>query len=113
MEVLRFPRDAAVSIDRYDSLHAAVNRLAHLHGDGAVAVIRLEQAGVVGRHPTVRTQLFVVVDGAGVVSGEDGVEVPIEKGQAALWQQGEHHESRTETGMTAVVIEIDDVQSLT
>jgi mannose-6-phosphate isomerase-like protein (cupin superfamily) len=102
-----------VAIDRFDSLQATVNRLARLQGEGAVAVIRLDKGGVVGRHQTVRTQLFVVVDGAGVVSGEDGVDVPIAMGQAALWQQGEFHESRTDTGMTAVVIEIDDVQQVT
>ena len=113
MQVLRFPLEDAAPIDRFESQHAMVNPLSRVHGDGAVAVIRLGAGGVVGRHPTVRTQLFVVVEGAGVVSGDDGADVPIEQGQAALWRAGESHESRSDSGMTAVVIEIDEVQPAT
>jgi quercetin dioxygenase-like cupin family protein len=113
VEVLGFPRESAVSIDRFESQRAAVNHLARVQGAGSVVVIRLEAGGVVGRHPAVKTQLFVVVAGDGFVSGEDGADVPIGQGEAALWRAGEVHESRTDSGMTAVVIEIEDVQLVT
>jgi mannose-6-phosphate isomerase-like protein (cupin superfamily) len=110
VELVDFSATDAASIERFESRAARVNQLARIAGAGAVAVIRLGDGGVVGRHPAVRTQLFVVVDGAGVVSGDDGVEVAIAPGQAVLWRAGEMHESRSETGMTAVVIETDDVR---
>ena len=110
MELVDFSATNAAPIERFDSRSARVNQLARIGGTGAVGVIRLGAGGIVGRHPAVRTQLFVVVDGAGVVSGEDGVEVAIAPGQAALWRAGEMHESRSDTGMTAVVIETDDVR---
>ena len=110
MELVDFSATNAAAIERFDSRAARVNRLARIEGTGAVGVIRLGTGGIVGRHPAVRTQLFVVVDGAGVVSDDDGVEVAIAPGQAALWRAGEMHESRSDTGMTAVVIETDDVR---
>ena len=109
VEILDFPREAAAPIDRFESQGATVNRLASVQGAGAVAVIRLEARGVIGRHPAVNTQLFVVVEGVGFVSGEDAIEVPIEQGQAALWRAGESHESRTDVGLTAIVIETEQV----
>jgi hypothetical protein len=44
-----------------------------------------------------------------LVSGNDGVEQPIHAGEAAVWQQGEEHETRTDDGLTAVVSEGPDV----
>jgi mannose-6-phosphate isomerase-like protein (cupin superfamily) len=109
VDILEFRPEVAAPIERFESRQATVNPLARVEGAGAVAVIRLGAGGVVGRHPAVKTQLFVVVEGTGVVSGDDGVHVSIEQGQAALWRAGESHESRTDHGLTAVVIEIEDV----
>jgi quercetin dioxygenase-like cupin family protein len=68
-------------------------------------VIEIAPGGVVGRHPAAVSQLFVVVRGSGWVSGADGEREPIEAGQAVLWDQGEEHESGSDTGMTALVLE--------
>jgi quercetin dioxygenase-like cupin family protein len=68
-------------------------------------VIEIAPGGVVGRHPAVVTQLFVVVRGSGWVSGSNGEREPIEPGQAVLWDEGEEHESGSDTGMTALVLE--------
>ncbi|WP_245752285.1 cupin domain-containing protein [Planifilum fulgidum] len=50
-------------------------------------------------------QLFLVVSGSGRVRGEASDRVPIRAGEAVFWEAGEGHESGTETGMTAIVIE--------
>jgi mannose-6-phosphate isomerase-like protein (cupin superfamily) len=67
--------------------------------------------GFVGRHPTVKPQLFLVVRGVGWVradsperAGSDE-RVRIIPGQAAYWEAGEWHESGSVTGMVAIVIE--------
>jgi len=39
------------------------------------------------------------------VSGTDGVEEPISAGEAVFWPQGEEHETRSEQGLTALVVE--------
>jgi hypothetical protein len=53
----------------------------------------------------VGAQVLAVVAGSGTVSGSDGVAHPVEPGVAAVWERGEEHDTRTETGLTAVVVE--------
>jgi len=64
--------------------------------------------GVLGRHRAVVAQLFCVVSGEGTVSGGDDILFPIQAGQAALWEPGEHHEASTRSGMVVMVIEIEN-----
>lgn len=68
-------------------------------------LLSIDAGGNLGRHPTVLNQLFVVLDGSGWVSGEDGVREPIVAGQAALWSTGEEHESGSDEGMRIAVLE--------
>ena len=49
--------------------------------------------------------LFLVVQGEGWVHGEESDRTRIRAYQAAYWEKGEWHESGTETGMTAIIIE--------
>lgn len=70
----------------------------------------LPAGGVIGRHEATMPQLLCVVAGSGVVSGSDGVEVPIGHYQAAFWDAGEIHETRTDTGMVTITLEGTDLQ---
>jgi quercetin dioxygenase-like cupin family protein len=63
------------------------------------------KGGFIPKHPATGPQLFVVIDGTGWVSGDDGVKTPIKAGQAAFWGPGETHESGTDDGMNAIVVE--------
>lgn len=49
------------------------------------------------------------MEGSGWVAGDDGKHVPIEAGQAALWHSGEEHESGSDTGMRAAVLEAAEI----
>jgi quercetin dioxygenase-like cupin family protein len=79
-----------------------VRRLA---AEAHVVVIELAPGGVIGRHPAAAAQLFAVVGGTGWVSGGDGERVPIRAGEAVAWEPGEEHESGSDEGMTAFVVE--------
>jgi len=52
-------------------------------------------------------QLFLVVQGEGWVRGESPETRSITTGYAAFWEKDEWHESGTESGMTAIVIEVE------
>lgn len=54
-----------------------------------------------------RSQLFLVVAGDAMVTGEDDVEYALKPGHAALWEKGESHATRSLSGMMAVIIEGD------
>ena len=69
------------------------------------ACFHIGPGGFIPQHPAVGPQLFCVVEGEGWVAGEDGNKVPIVAGQAAYWAPGETHESGTEGGMRAIVVE--------
>jgi hypothetical protein len=53
--------------------------------------------------------LLCVVTGEGWVSGPDGNRIPIAVGRAAFWGRGEEHETGTDTGLTAIVLEGQDL----
>jgi quercetin dioxygenase-like cupin family protein len=75
--------------------------------DGGVraACFHLPPGGLIGRHRAATRQLLCVVGGDGWVSGADGARVPIAAGQAASWERGEQHETGTDGGLTAIVLE--------
>ena len=71
-----------------------------------ISCLHLEASGLIGSHDAVSDQLLLVVQGSGVVTGEELQVVAIEPGCAVFWHQGEVHETRAqENGLTAIVIE--------
>lgn len=72
-----------------------------------LVMVRLAPRGWIGRHPAAGRQLLVVMDGTAIVSGGDGVDVEIGPGQAAAWEPGELHATRSLGGLTAMVVEGD------
>ncbi len=78
----------------------------------SVSLLRLSPGGVVGRHPAVGHQMFAVIEGRGVVSGDEGTETAISAGQAVVWTPGESHQTRSKSGLTAVVSEGPDLTLL-
>jgi quercetin dioxygenase-like cupin family protein len=80
-----------------------------LSGAGSrFACFHIGAGGFIPRHPAHGPQLFVIVEGSGWVSGDDGKKVAIQSGRAAYWEPGESHESGSEKGMKAIVVECPD-----
>ena len=74
------------------------------------AVFRVAPGGRIPRHPGTYPQILAVVEGSGRVSGATGVAEPIEAGEAVFWEAGEEHETTTETGLTALIVEGDGLE---
>jgi quercetin dioxygenase-like cupin family protein len=89
-------------ITQFGSVAASVHGVTR---EGHVVVIEIGPGGNLGRHRATVAQLFVVVRGSGWVSGADGERVAIAAGEAAVWEGGEEHESGSDGGMTALVVE--------
>ncbi|OLT10714.1 hypothetical protein BJF78_05270 [Pseudonocardia sp. CNS-139] len=105
MEIITLPADA---VTRFGSTGVEIGPLAVFaaaSGRTSVHVARLAPGGGIGRHPATGWQTFAVVAGAGWAAGGDGVRHPVAPGVAALWAPGEAHESGTDTGMVAVLVE--------
>ncbi|MED4254816.1 cupin domain-containing protein [Priestia megaterium] len=71
--------------------------------------VYIEGEGTVGYHKAPIPQLFIVVEGEGWVTGENQKRIPIKRGEAALWEKEEWHTSGSETGMTAIVIQSEEL----
>ena len=74
------------------------------------AVFRVAPGGRIARHPATLPQILAVLEGSGEVSGEDGIAEPIAAGEAVFWSQGEEHETRSASGLTALIIEGEQVE---
>ncbi|MBD0339303.1 MAG: cupin domain-containing protein [Thermoleophilia bacterium] len=69
------------------------------------AVFRLAPGGRIARHRADVPQVLAVLEGAGEVSGEDGVAEPITAGEAVFWAEGEEHATASVDGLTALIVE--------
>jgi quercetin dioxygenase-like cupin family protein len=105
MQLYAFDITTAKRIDQYDSVNAHVTHLTQSEQPSFLVCIHVEPGGILGRHRAKQNQMFFVINGRGTVSGEQGIVQPIETGQMAFWLAGEYHETRSETGLTALVIE--------
>jgi quercetin dioxygenase-like cupin family protein len=104
MEIFRFDRDEH-PVSAHGSFGLQATRIAS--GDGGVSVtcLAVQPGGVIGTHPAVGDQLFLVIAGSGWVAGADGIRHPVQAGQGARWAAGEVHTSGTDTSLTALAIE--------
>jgi hypothetical protein len=72
--------------------------------DLEVDVFHLDEAGLIPSHAGRRTQLCVVLAGAGHAHGAGAVPEPIEAGDAVLWQAEEARSLASTEGMTVLSI---------
>ena len=75
-----------------------------------IGFMYLDPGGVIGYHQATVPQLLLVVSGEGWVLGKEGDKQRIVQGEAAFWEYGEGHETSTETGLTAMVIECEELE---
>jgi quercetin dioxygenase-like cupin family protein len=74
------------------------------------AIFRVAPNGRIARHPATFPQILAVLEGTGEVSGADGAFQPIVAGEAVFWASDEEHETRSDEGLTALVLEATDLE---
>ena len=105
VNIYRFDADVGRSIDNFGSVNFILSRIAQLTAQARVSCFHLGAKGKVGYHQAVTPQLFLVVQGEGWVRDKTSGRGPIKMGYAVFWDSGEWHESGTDAGMIAIVIE--------
>lgn len=110
MRILGFDPAGGFAVDHFGSAGFRVMPILRGGAGLHLAVIHLAPGGLIGLHPAASQQLLLVVQGAGTVQGKEREPQQIAAGQAALWQAGEEHETRTEHGLVALVVEADDIE---
>jgi hypothetical protein len=105
MKLYRFGPDVGRQITQFESDFVMTPLVRLAQGAAQIGCMHLGPGGVVGFHPATVPQLFLVVAGAGWVRGPEAERTPIRPYEAAFWPAGEWHESGSDAGMTAIVIE--------
>lgn len=97
---------------REKDIHAHGSRgshVAHLLGTMSrsnLVQIRMEPEGLLGMHQAFEEQLFIVIQGTGLVRSEDSEPIEIGEGDIVFWQRGEMHETASgPDGLKAIVLE--------
>jgi quercetin dioxygenase-like cupin family protein len=108
--MVSFSAEQAEPIEHFESVGAASVRLGDGHGDAHVYCVRFEPGGKIGQHPARFGQLFLVVEGSGWASGQDGVRVELAAGQGAYFGRGELHAKGSDVGMTAIMIQVRELE---
>jgi hypothetical protein len=110
--IARFDTEDRREITAFGSKHVRLSPILRLNGcEGRLqaALFQIGPLGRIGRHQATISQLLLVLEGEAYVSGDNGAEVPIHKGEGVFWAAGEEHETRTESGITAMVFEAETV----
>ena len=106
MHIYSFAPATGRSIERFGSRGVIISSILRGADDLHVACMHLEAAGIIGSHEAPSDQLLLVVQGSGVVTGEESQAVPVDPGCAVFWHQGEVHETLAQAdGLMAIVIE--------
>jgi quercetin dioxygenase-like cupin family protein len=99
------------TIVTYEARGASAVRLVHGVGEANAYLLHFDAGGAIGRHEAGYGQLFVVVEGRGWVSGQDDVRTDVCAGDVVLFQRGEYHDKGSDTGMTAVMVQVRDLSA--
>lgn len=105
MKFFYFGYEVRRKITAFNSFNVGITPIVKNDGPQSVGCMYLDANGVVGMHPATVRQLFLVIEGEGWVRIEGSEKVRVSKGTAVFWETGEQHESGTDTGMTAIIIE--------
>ncbi|PYZ93361.1 cupin [Salipaludibacillus keqinensis] len=104
MEIFRFDQGVGKKVTHFQS-DFVMSRIIKTENPAQISCMHLEAKGLIGLHEATVSQLLLIVEGEGWVRSNGSSLINVKKGQAVYWDQGENHETGTETGMTAIVIE--------
>ncbi|OZU87129.1 cupin [Virgibacillus indicus] len=111
MEIYNFNKFSGKKITKFNS-DFVMSRIVNTGSAVHVGCMYLETNGVVGYHQAVVSQLLLILEGEGIVKGDHNKTVHVKKGDAVFWEKGEWHETVSELGLTAIVIEGEELVPL-
>lgn len=108
MKIYQFKKEVGKKITKFDS-NFVMSRITQTDKVAHIGCVHLDENGLIGYHPAVVPQLLLVVHGEGWVRGETDEYIKVHSGEAVFWDKGEWHETKTDTGLTAIVIESEEL----
>ena len=104
MEFYTFGKESGKQIAKFQS-DFIMSRILLTDKEINIGCMHLDENGIVGYHQAVVPQLLLVVSGQADVRNEEDTYFNIKPGDAVFWEKDEWHETKSETGLTAIVIQ--------
>lgn len=108
MRFYKFDKETGKRITKFNS-DFVMSRIIQTEKRSNIGCIHLEPDGVIGYHQAVVPQLLLVMVGEGYVRGEKDEYFKVQAGDAVFWTKDEWHETKTDRGLTAIVIESEEL----
>ncbi|MEC1520713.1 cupin domain-containing protein [Neobacillus niacini] len=108
MEIYHFTKESGKKISAFQS-DFIMSRTIQTTKGAHIGCMHLEENGLIGYHQAVTPQLLLVVSGEGFVSTDRDEYVKVQPGEAVFWKKDEWHETKTDKGLTAIVIESEEL----
>ena len=110
MEIYQFKKDGGKKITKFNS-DFIMARIIRTQKEAYIGCMHLEGNGIIGYHQAVIPQLLLIVNGEGFVRGENKEFIKVQSGDAVFWEKNEWHETKTNIGLTAIVIESEELNA--
>ncbi|WP_458124448.1 cupin [Paenibacillus sp. Z3-2] len=110
MRIFQFKQESGKRITKFES-NFVMSRITQTHKEAHIGCMHLDKDGEIGYHQAVVPQLLLIVNGEGWVRGETNEYIKIHCAEAVLWDKHEWHETKTETGLMAIVIESEELDT--
>lgn len=108
MYIFQFNKEIGKKIHKFNS-NFVMSQILQFPGQFNIGCAYLEREGTIGYHEAPIPQLLLIVNSEGKVQGNDNVVHDVKQGDAVYWEQGEWHKTRTDSGLTAIIIESEDL----
>lgn len=108
MEIYKFNKENGKSISTFNS-NFIMSRILETNKAAHIGCMYLDQNGIIGYHQAVVPQLLLIIDGEGYARGQEEEYISVQTGDAVFWDKDEWHETKTDVGLTAIVIESEEL----
>ena len=110
MRIIKMNEIEGKAVTQYDS-KMIMRKIMMTEKPAHVGIIHLEKSGIVGYHEATVPQVLLIIEGEGWVRTGTDDKVKITAGDAVVWAKGEGHETNTDLGLKAIVIESEGVET--
>lgn len=111
MKVYPYNKENERQITKFNS-NFKMNRIAKTESASYLGMVVLEPGEVIWFHQAVIPQILLVIDGDAWVSSDTQEKQRLTKGDIMSWAKGEGHETTTDSGLTALIVEAEGLSVL-
>lgn len=104
MKLYQLSKENGKNVTQFKS-NFIMSRIINTEVSANIACMYLEENGVIGYHQAVVPQLLLIIEGEGYVRNEQVQYYHVQPGDVVFWEKGEWHETKTDKGLTGIVIE--------